>query len=133
VRLGKSEDLYVNLQMGTPCQFLIGDFGRVPPREIWSKEYKLDLAAVAPEDSRSLYHVLCVVVRVGLIDDTGRRWWVHPGRGGRAKRVYGDFGRKWKPPWPTAPERFTAVLEVPSITRDDGRGDAVAGTANGEH
>lgn len=114
VRLRESDDLYVNLQMGTPSQFLIGDVGRVPPRETWSREYKVDLAAVAPEDSKSLYHVWCVIERVGLVDDAGRRWWVHPSRSGRVKRVHGDFGRKWEPPWPTAFGGLVGMLEVPS-------------------
>ena len=133
VRLGESEDLYFNLHMGAPSQFLIGDIGRIPPRETWSKKYKIDLAAVAPADSRSLYHVWCVVERAGLVDGAGRRWWVYPDGGGPAKRVHGDFERRWRPPWPTASGRLIAVAEVPSIAREDGDGDSVAGTINDQH
>jgi hypothetical protein len=128
VQLGEVEGLYFNLHMGTPCQFLIGDIGRVSPHETWSKEYKADLAAVAPKDSRSLYHVWCEVERAGLVDDAGLRWWVYPGRTGRAKRVRGDFIRKWKPPWPTESGQAAEIQEA--LSRDDGEGDSDVGTVS---
>jgi hypothetical protein len=120
VRFGKSEDLYANLQMGTPAQFLIGDFGRVPPHETRNREYRVDLAEVAPKGSRSLYHMWCVVKRVGLVDDAGRGWWVQPNRAGRVKRVRAKFGRTWKPPWPAAH----------STARDGREEDSAVGTAS---
>jgi hypothetical protein len=130
VKVGKSDDLYANLHIGTPHQFFIGDIGHVPPRETRSKEYKVDLATIAPESSRSLYHVWSVVERVGLVDGAGRRWWVHPNRGDRAKRIYGEFGRNWKPPWPNGPGRRIEVLEIPSIARYDGDGDSAVRPVN---
>jgi hypothetical protein len=95
-----------------------------------SKEYKVDLATAAPEGSRSLYHVWSVVERVGLVDGAGRRWWVHPNCGDRAKRIYGEFERKWKPPWPNGPGQRIEVLEVPSIARDDDDGDSAVRSVN---